>query len=224
MKVFAGRFDGLGHTIDKIYINRPNESFVGFFGLTDPTNGSTYVWRNYSSSTDNPQIANLGLTNLYIVGVDTVGGIVGETRYSSIANVYTSGVVSSTGSRIGGLVGNNKYGVVLNSYSTVNVTGWDRIGGLVGVFEGLAYITNSYASGTVSKVDPSDNWSTNYGGLIGSLGWQPGVVTNSYYDTSVNTNVSMADRSSYGKSAGDLTTAAKTNWSGSIWNTSGSKP
>ena len=218
--VFTGRFDGLGHTIDKIYINRPSEWWVGFFGITDPTSGSTYAWRG--SPIDTPQIANLRLTDLYVVGGGTVGGVAGENRNSSISNVYASGVVSSRGSRIGGLVGNNKYGLVLNSCSTVSVTGGNETGGLVGVFEGLAYITNSYASGTVSKADPSDTWSANYGGLIGSIG--SGVVTKSYYNTGVNTDVSMSDKTSYGKSASDLTIAAQTNWSGSIWNTSGALP
>jgi hypothetical protein len=157
-------------------------------------------------------------------------GVAGENRNSSISNVYASGVVSSSGGRIGGLVGNNKLGLVINSYSTVNVTGGSETGGLVGVFEAYgenyrAYITNSYASGTVSKANPSDTWSTSFGGLIGSMGWGGwGVVTNSYYNTSVNKDASMADKSSYGLSAGDLTTAAKTNWNASIWDTSGSLP
>jgi filamentous hemagglutinin family protein len=212
--VFTGRFDGLGHTIDKLYINRPGEWFVGFFGISDPTNGSTYVWSG--SPIDTPQIANFRLTNLNVVGGGTVGGVDGENRNSSISNVYASGTVSSTGGRVGGLVGNNKYGLVLNSYSTVNVTGSSGTGGLVGEFEGEAYITNSYASGTVS----SCSWAC--GGLIGSMG--EGIVTKSYYNTSVNTDASMEDKTSYGLSAGNLTAAAKTNWSGSIWDTSGALP
>jgi len=217
--VFTGRFDGLGHTIDKLYINRPGEWFVGFFGISDPTNGSTYVWKG--SPIDTPQIANFRLTNLYVVGGGTVGGVDGENRNSSISNVYASGVVSSTGGRVGGLVGNNKYGLVSNSYSTVNVTGGDGTGGLVGEFEGVAYITNSYVSGTVTKAYEG---AANVGGLIGNMGWDSAVVTNSYYNTSVNTDASMADKNSYGLSAGSLTTAAKTNWSASIWDTSGALP
>ena len=217
--VFTGRFDGLGHTINKIYINRPDEWWVGFFGISDPTNGSTYAWSG--SPIDTPQIANLRLTNLNITGGGTVGGVAGENRNSSISNVFASGTVYSTGGRVGGLIGNNKYGMVLNSYSTVNVTGGDGTGGLVGEFEGLAYITNSYASGTVTKADA---WSTNVGGLIGNMGWEPGVVTKSYYNTSVNTDASMTDRASYGLSAANLTAAAQTNWSSSIWDTSGALP
>ena len=206
---FSGNFDGLGHTVSNLYINRPNESWVGFFGWCEP------------GSYTNQQIANFGLINANVTGGSTTAAVAGEIYSYTMSHVYASGTVNSTSDRIGGLVGNNKYGTVIDSYSNVNVTGGSSVGGIVGSFEGFnspgytPYIINSYASGTVSST-----FGSSVGGVIGSLG--QGVVTNSYYNTDVNKGT-MSD-SSYGKSASALTAAASSQWSSAIWDTSGSLP
>ncbi|MBP6902857.1 MAG: filamentous hemagglutinin N-terminal domain-containing protein [Burkholderiaceae bacterium] len=224
MSTFPGRFDGLGHSISNLYINRPSDSFVGFIGLNDPS-GGTFGWVSWDRPTDVPQVANLRLLNVNITGGSTTGAIAGEFRNASIVNVYASGTVTSNSSRVGGLTGNHKYSVLSDSISEVNVIGGSGVGGLIGEFEGPSSIINSYASGTVAC--PSGGWCSmsTVGGLVGNPGWSStATVTNSYYNTAVNTNVNMRDRALYGKTPAEIKAAAIANWSDAIWDTSGSLP
>ncbi len=137
---FTGNFDGLGHTIDKLYINNSSSNYLGLFGATN------------SSST----IKNVGLINVNIIGNDFVGGLVGATA-STIKNSYVSGTVSGR-NYIGGLVGWND-STIENSYASATVSGYSFVGGLVGI--NTSTIKYSYASGTVSGY-------SNFGGLVGS--------------------------------------------------------
>ncbi|MGJ0372452.1 YDG domain-containing protein [Aliarcobacter cryaerophilus] len=220
---FNGTFDGLGHTISDLYINRNSTTYVGLFGYIN------------SSST----VKNIGLTNVDITGDLYVGSLAGENN-GLIQNSYSSGSVNgneqvgglvgrnwgggrvqnsySNGSvngyfSIGGLVGKNDGGTISNSYASGSVTGFNEVGGLVGWnYEGT--ISNSYASGTVSR----DIGGYYYvGGLFGST--TRGTITNSYYDKETNT-ASMND-SSYGKIKADIATELKK--ASSEWETDLSK-
>jgi filamentous hemagglutinin family protein len=157
-KYFTGSFDGNGHVIDALYINRPSRdkphaSYVGLLGVVG--SGGT--------------VTNIGLTNVDITGYDTAGGLAG-TNYGTIKNSYAAGSVSGDDGYVGGLVGDN-YGKISNSYATGNVSGYSRIGGLVGENHYSGKISNSYATGSVSG---------NYviGGLVGQN--TEGTITNSY--------------------------------------------
>ncbi|MDP2760236.1 MAG: filamentous hemagglutinin N-terminal domain-containing protein, partial [Sideroxyarcus sp.] len=57
---FTGRFDGLGHTVDSLTINRPTTDYVGLFGRTQAST-----------------IKNVSLTNVNISGNSYVGSLVG---------------------------------------------------------------------------------------------------------------------------------------------------
>ena len=63
---FTGSYNGHGYEIDSLYINRPITDRIGLFGHTE---GSI--------------IDSLGMTNIYIIGDDRVGGLVGDNRNSS---------------------------------------------------------------------------------------------------------------------------------------------
>jgi len=115
---FTGKFDGNGYIIDKLYINRPNQDFIGLFGIV------------YGEEC---KIYHLGVTNSNILGLSFVGGLVGSS-YASIANCYTTGKVSGT-SEIGGIIGYS-IGIISYSYSTNSVSGNIRIGGLIGFSSG----------------------------------------------------------------------------------------
>jgi len=160
---FTGAFDGLGHTISNLYINRPATAAAGLFGYV---NGGS--------------ISNVGLTDVSITGSDNVGGLAGVND-GGITNSYVTGNVSGTSYAVGGLVGWN-FGTVTNSYATANVTGTsDYVGGLVGMNDGGGSITNSYATGNVSGT-------SNYvGGLVGR---NSATITNSYSTGNVSGNVS----------------------------------
>jgi len=153
---FNGSFDGLGHTIDALTINRSGDLYVGLFGDTD------------SSSV----IQNIGLTHVNITGWGDVGGLVGLNG-GTITNAYTTGSVTGTGDDVGGLVGGN-YGSISNAYATGSVTGNDYVGGLVGWNNSVGTITNAYATGIV----------TGYGMITGGLvGYNVGGITASFWNT-----------------------------------------
>jgi hypothetical protein len=64
-KVFSGTFDGNGHTISNLTINRPSEMAVGLFGCVSGTDNNPAV------------IKNLKAENAEVTGFFLVGGVVG---------------------------------------------------------------------------------------------------------------------------------------------------
>ena len=157
---FAGSFDGLGHTITGLTINRPYTYNVGLFG-------------NIVAAT----ISNIGVIGGSVKGNKYVGGLVGYNNYGgAIINSYATGSVNGT-SYVGGLVGDNEAdGTIINSYARGNVTGTSFVGGLVG-FNWHTSITNSYATGIVKGS------SFDVGGLVGYNNY--GNISNSYATGSV---------------------------------------
>ena len=151
---FTGSFDGLGHTISSLTINRSATDNVGLFGVTGV--GSV--------------IQNVGLVNASVTGRQAIGGLVGDNS-GTISSSYATGSVTGTSNYVGGLAGGNS-GTISSSYATGSVTGSVNgitVGGLVGDNGGT--ISNSYATGNVSG--------NNYvGGLVGDN--YSGTIRNSY--------------------------------------------
>ena len=140
---FEAMFNGNGHTISNLMINRVSTDSIGLFGVS-------FI-----------RIVNLGLLNVDITGQDDVGGLTGN-NFSLITNSYVTGSVSGR-SRVGGLVGLNNSSVISNSYATASVTGsGNNVGGLVG--RNNVSIRNSYATGEVTGTGQG---SMNIGGLVG---------------------------------------------------------
>jgi len=164
---FTGTYNGQGHTISGLTINRSAESYVGLFGYVSGAG----------------KISNLGLVSVNIKGYNSVGCIAGQCD-GTITNSYTTGtVVGTAGSagRIGGLVG-DLWGGINGSYSAVVVSGSQYVGGLVGSCGSnstTSTITNSYSTGNVTG-------SSIVGGLAGYL--YQGSVTNSYSTGNVGVN------------------------------------
>ncbi len=157
---FTGSFDGAGHKIKKLYVNRSSVDGVGLFGYT----------------ASNTKIKNIGVTDAYVVGKDSVGGLIGHSQ-ASVSNSYATGNViggsSSTSDNVGGLIGHSLgSGSVSNSYATVTVTGSNYVGGLIG--HSQASVSNSYATGDVTGTGTGTG---EVGGIIGS---STGSVSNSY--------------------------------------------
>ncbi|WP_312375738.1 two-partner secretion domain-containing protein [Stutzerimonas nitrititolerans] len=195
---FTGRFDGRGHTIDGLTINRPSEDYVGLFGQVG----------GYFSQAS-AELKNIGLANINITGHNLTGAIAGNALNSSLLSVYASGSVSGYG-QVGGLIGSND-GNISNSYATGAVSGDWLVGGLVGYSTGGS-ISNSYASNNVSETGGDGD----VGGLVG-LNFS--TITSSYFDSEANTG-SMRDNA-LGKTKAEILSNANTHWDGSIWATSG---
>ena len=161
---YVGTFDGQGHTISNLYINRPSESRVGLFGIVG----------------ESSKIQNVGLINSYVSGGGFTGGLVG-ILLGTVENSYIKGSVTGTGECIGGLVGTHfieedmpPSRTIINSYSEASVSGYEAVGGLVGCNTGD--VINSYSTGTVSG-------EYSVGGLIGGWGYNGGDILNSYWNT-----------------------------------------
>ncbi|MEO8104480.1 MAG: filamentous hemagglutinin N-terminal domain-containing protein, partial [Betaproteobacteria bacterium] len=152
---FIGKFDGLGHTISNLTINRSATADMGLFGST----GTTAI------------IQNIGLIGGSVTALSSAGGLVGSNT-GTVINSFNTGTVSG-GSSLGGLLGSNT-GTVSNSYATGNVNGTSSLGGLMGSNTGN--VGTSYATGNVSGT-------SSLGGLMGSS--TTGTVSNSYATGSV---------------------------------------
>ena len=183
---FSGVFEGNGHTIAHLYINRSNGRYIGLFAVTAAT----------------AQINNIKLSDVNVTGDNDTGSLVGE-NYGSIISIDVIGTVNSnfnTGGLvggnsgqitlcaanvmvtaalgslssvgIGGLVGFHRNGVISESRASGAVIGNVSAGGLVGTNRGR--IVNTYAEGTVSG-------NRQVGGLVGQNNISGGGrITNSY--------------------------------------------
>lgn len=107
---FAGHLDGNHNTIDALYIDRTDQSFVGLFGAIE--SGSTVI--------------DLGLTNVNISANQRVGALAGSLS-GTVTSVYSTGSVTGT-SRTGGLVGTH-----------VNNNSWYNSSPLVYTWNGSEY-------------------------------------------------------------------------------------
>ena len=110
---FYGTFDGQGHSINDIWINRPSEDYIGLFGLNAGT------------------ITNLSVAAT-VVGSSFVGclcgwntqAIAGDTVYTGmITNCYATGNVIAGSDIAGGLVGGKNASVVSGSYWDIETSG-----------------------------------------------------------------------------------------------------
>lgn len=139
---FTGSYDGDGHIISDLYINREDKRDVGLFG---------YITQGI--------IKNVALTNVNISGFVNTGSLVGRNNGGDIINCNSSGLVTSS-SDAGGLVAFSSSGNIDNSFADVEVRGsFLNTGGLVG--RNWGNVSNSYSLG---RVDGAEN---STGGLIG---------------------------------------------------------
>ncbi len=149
---FEEVFDGQGHTIANLYVNR-KESYQGLFGAV----GREGV------------VKNIKLENVDVASYDYVGALVGA-NYGTVSNSHSAGSVRGA-MAIGGLVGFN-IETVIDSSSSVSVRGNTRVGGLVG--DNLNVVSGSVSgSHSTGSVD-GHRW---IGGLVGE---NRGIISDSY--------------------------------------------
>ena len=196
---FDSIFEGNGHTISNLTINRPKTDYVGLFGRTE----------------SNSKILNIGLLNVDIRASNRAGGLVGQ-GIGTITNNYATGDVTGN-NNIGGLAGFNIGGNMTNNYATASVKGSLQVGGLAG-YRQMSTITNSYASGDVAG-------GSRIGGLVGGDHKSTVIaITNSYATGSVTgdedigglvgSNVGSDDTSKITNSYWDTDTSGRTTSAG----------
>ena len=154
---FNGTFDGQGHAISGLYINRPEADCQGLFGFIS-SNGT---------------VSRTEVTGSYIYGQDGVGGIAGYNSGTLTACSY-SGTVIGYDYPLGGVAGRNN-GTVSCCYATgkVHGTGSDPyVGGVV---------SRNY--GTISSCYSTASLSADHSGYIGGVASynSGGRIIGSYY-------------------------------------------
>ena len=137
---FSGSFDGKGYAIRGLYINRPNEDYVGLFR------------KIYSYGTDDGKqinIVNLTLEDSNIIGNNYVGGIAGEIDSKSniyltnLQNLYIIGGSIVGNNYVGGIAGNFRGGIHYDIHS-------NRINSL---FNSSSIVAEDYAGGLFGNVE-----------------------------------------------------------------------
>ena len=121
---FQIHFDGNGHTITGLKINRPGYTQIGLFG------------RLYDSS-----IVNLKMENVSMAAADSCGALAGIAYNLIIRNCTVSGTITGTqgGSShagTGGLIGMMEGGSISDCINYVRVTAKNMCGGIGGYIEG----------------------------------------------------------------------------------------
>jgi hypothetical protein len=215
---FTGSFDGQGYEIRDLFMNRPEQDYVGLFGHI-----------SWIRSIENVGVVeNVGLVNADVTGFAQVGALVGHNagivnhsycsgnvtgdsrvgglvgwNQATLSNSYSSCSVTGN-SRVGGVTGDNWYyrGIVSNSYSTGTVTGSTRVGGLVGL-NYYGSVSQSYSTGSV----------TGFSQVGGLVGYNKGTVSNSFWDR-VTSEMEESDGGT-GRSATEMKDVAT--FSGAGW-------
>ncbi|TKX85768.1 hypothetical protein EXE43_11890 [Halorubrum sp. SS5] len=116
LPAFTGTFDGDGHTVTGLAIDRPNETYTGLFG-----------------SLESGTVEDVALADHAVTGESQVGSLVGVSRNSTITNVTTAGLVRGTGRLVGGTVGISRTSTLANVTASGDVVGANSpVGGLTG--------------------------------------------------------------------------------------------
>ncbi|MEM4258709.1 MAG: GLUG motif-containing protein [Candidatus Thermoplasmatota archaeon] len=143
--LFSGVFDGQGHVISNLFINRPSSNLVGLFGCLRAR-----------------VVKDIGLVNVNVSGDWCVGGLVGEMYYGSVSGCYASCSVSGDDA-VGGLFGYIWNVNVSGCYATGSVSGDKRVGGFVGLLYNST-VSNSYSRGNITRIS---GYETSLGGFVG---------------------------------------------------------
>ena len=153
---FSGTFDGNGHIISNMYVNRPNGDNNGLFGWAE-----------------NGLIKNIGVYKSYVIGNIGQGAIIGQK--GSVKNSFGLANIKGKG-RSGGICGSDC--VIRNSYNGGDVVN-DNVDLAAGISGGYGSAYNCYNFGNITSSRGSTagiiGWaadiynSYNLGRIIGSL-------------------------------------------------------
>lgn len=151
MKVgFEGHYDGEGHTISNLYMNRPKHDYQALFG---------YVLKG--------GVSNLTIYKASVTGAENVAAAFAYTFEATISNCHvTESVVDCKAFYAGGLIGFQSDGLTEHSSATVTIYGRDYIGGLIGWSE-LGRIRGCRTGGSLLSVVHNGVQPRHCGGLIG---------------------------------------------------------
>ncbi|MDR1284826.1 MAG: hypothetical protein LBJ88_01335 [Campylobacteraceae bacterium] len=159
---FTGTFNGNGHIISNLWINRPNDCYVGLFGWIKGGHIKNLGVKIADSGIIGKcnvggivgRITDLGkITTSYSKGSITgynAGGIAGYINNGFVLYSYSEGSVIGTGSSVGGIVGRVNVGQISHSYSISNISGDQNVGGIAGYARQAVIINNAAINPSVT--------------------------------------------------------------------------
>jgi hypothetical protein len=196
-KSFRGKYDGGGHKILNMFIDRPDETYLGLFG-----------------STENCYLRNISVVDFDIKGAAGIGGLCAISYLSSISNCYANGkiegrselglllyffegynlkncnvkgdIISTERGFVGGMVGMCNADSILNCSAEVKISSYAYMtGGLIGQDINTGYIKDCYAKANIIVTE-----GYNYGGFIGktSAESRDKFILNCYSEGSVSSD------------------------------------
>ncbi|BAH08351.1 cell wall-binding repeat-containing protein [Clostridium kluyveri] len=213
---FSGTFNGNGHTISSVKIDRPESFATGLFGCTVGTEEKT-------GSIYNLTVENVNVTGFYLVGgviglqhggcsvenitltgnnkiqgLQGIGGIVGTSfedvkSCTAVADII---VLGDDGACAGVLVGGTDCSSLIDctvtggSVTTEGNNCWG-LGGLSGAVYSAVQVTNCHVNNVTITV-PGDNDSF-VGGLVGFTGTYGQDTPTSVTNCSSNTTINVSD-------------------------------
>ena len=181
---FSGVFTGLGHTVSNLSVNAGANANSGAFGLSYGTLRDVGLLGGAVTATGTSAARWIGgliglnhgtldddFTTIAVTlsgGAISPGGLAGNNN-GQIFDSFATGVVTDNGgNQAGGLVGTNQ-GTITDAYATGAVSGYDYVGGLVGLnYSGT--INGAYATGSA----------TGYLAVGGLAGGNQAALTNVY--------------------------------------------
>lgn len=181
---FSAIFEGNGHVIYNLMINRPYDDNQGFFGLAFGATirnlgfsgklmsirGRNYVGALAGSASQNTKISSCFSTGAIFATGSVAGGLVGQLSSSSrLESSFTSGSVEAP-EIVGGIVGSAVISKMSALFTTAVLTGDDYVGGVVG-YGSDSKLTYAFATGRII------NTTEQSGGLVGAFS---SLVTTSY--------------------------------------------
>lgn len=216
---FKGTFDGGGHKITGLYINKPDDNYQALFrnvvvgvvknlgveGSVTALNNVGGIAASISArSTIDGCYSNVRIISTREDSVSTSGGIAGTVWNGCvIKNCYNIGDVSGSADRIGGIVGFNYAGEIQNCYNTGTVQGSTELGGIVGYSYYGAKVQNCYNIGLVESVDGDGS----VGSIAGKNDSSTSTVQNCFFlsgtldgvggGSGTNTNVTGIDTAAF---------------------------
>ena len=158
---FTWTFDGQGHEIRDLFINRPDEDGVGLF---------SYVGYGV--------IKDIGVVDAIVTGSENVGGLVGWS-HGTVSYCYSTGSV--TGSMAGSMAGS-----VTGNGSARQLMG---VGGVAGI--NFGNVSHCYSTGSVTDTGTCTGSANEWWGVGGVVGLNGGNVSDSYSTSSVTGNSSV---------------------------------
>lgn len=216
---FTGHYDGGGHTVSNLRINRPEKYEVGLFGflsgggtlkdlrvtganVTGSVNVGILVGNigdGQSTSTGKGTVENCSVTSSAVNGQARVGGLIGGMGHDDalVKKSYSTATVSanpggSYSGSAGGFVGFVYKGLVEDCYSAGSVTAGNFTGGFAGEIENGA-VKRCYADTGVAGNQPRGFLSNKKTGGNGN-------VSNSFY----NSGTGLSDTYATAKTTAEL--------------------